>query len=363
MTSPQTNIESALAYASHDKEGLVVSPQYHLDQKNEHFEKLLSEVKSIDDLLVLQERLETDLPWFKLASDESVRDYFSRWNVRIENHSDLELFAAALSQRIADLAVSDSTAQKYQEEKKYRLQLRNLPAALSQFKLTQQSFDSLAGPLDILLQYVYKAVTEQGFSMNEEGATALEKYPGKITITPFKRNKTVVDLCLNLDKSSSDGHTRLFVHPIYQEREVITEGRTWYGKKITVTEIEITDQIERLAIYRAGVLNKDYTKEGQCIDSYLFEPSTGKKSKSPVRTAIATHYNYGGRKSYELCAITAQDFLQQIKCCAEASPDFYLPHVKTLLQTLFNLPKYMHNYTVKLNQKMKDIIDNLPNGE
>ncbi|MEK6968976.1 MAG: hypothetical protein AABW48_00955 [Nanoarchaeota archaeon] len=370
MTSPHTDIESALAYASHDKEGLVISSQYRLDQKNEHFEKLLSEVRSIDDLLVLQERLETDLPWFKLASDESVKDYFSRWNVHIENHSDLELFAAALSQRIADLAVSDSTAQKYQEEKKYRLQLRNLPAALSQFKQTQQSFDSLAEPLDALLRYVYQAVTEQDFSMDEDGATATQIYSGRIELSLCRENKKVVGLCLDSGRDFENqpdfNKTTFFVYPIYQEREVTTEGHTWYGRKKTVTETEITDQIERMIIRPMDVLDH-YLPTSICKSArtkmYRFEPPTKKISNSPVGKVTCWCYYHFGYHELNIPSLTAQEFLQTARTCALETPDTHLQPFRTLLQTLFNLPKYMHNYTVKLNQEMKDIIDNIPNGE
>ncbi len=369
MTPSPTGIESAIVYASHGETGLAVSPQYGLDQKNKHFEQLLAGIESIDALLVLQERLETDLPWFKLAPDESVRDYFSRWNVRIENHADLELFAAALSQRIADLAVSNSSAQTYQEEKKYRLQLRNLPTVLSQFNQTQHSFDSLAEPLDTLLQYVYKTVTEQGFRMDEEGATALEKYLGRIELGTHPQNK-MVELCLDSGKDGKKSKnqtdfntTAFFFYPLYQEREVTAEGRSWYGKKKIVTETEITDQIERMVIHPTNVLGC-YWLKSICnrASTSRFEPSCKKNSNGPVRKVTYVCYFHDDHE-LNVQGLTTPQFLQNVGDHALKTPDTRLQPFRTLLQTLFNLPKYMHNYVVKLNQEMKDIMDNIPNGE
>lgn len=303
------DIERAIFYASHTSTGVGVSPQLEKDQKEKEYQSLVSRLENFDKVMSLQERLEQDLPYFELASDENIRSYFSRWGVSIDSKEDLKLFSYVLGERLGELAKSSDSAQKAIQEKEYRLQLRGLPAAISRMNDSLVQLDQFKAPFEAVIRYVNKLICS-GFSMNEDGSSALEKYDGHLVISHFSDDNSSPLPTINYCNCSIRICT---IQRLEKECKIYNlEKKHWWRK---------AKKVERLERYFTEDISYAL-KFGGCY--------------------------YGNGNSFE-----------NLKRFVRDNPSTNLPILRDFLGIMFNLPKYIHNYALRTSQQINSVLGDI----
>lgn len=334
---PSSDLERALMSTRFNGEGIQTDSSSIETQRIEEFQGVLAGINP-ERIIDLQIRLDEDLPYFQISSDESIRDYFSRFGVPITNKRDLELFSSALSERVSSLDKENEKVRTNLEGLAYRKQLHDLPRVLKSLDQTLSNFNALEAPFEVVMRYVFEQ-TSRGFKMKENGNKALEPYPGVLSVTPdqgcFQVEYTLGDedvLAFGVAKEKrielvDKVKKRRFLPDKNVKRNAFIEtgeslgfplkifGREWRGNK----EVWIPN----LGCYRGAL--EAYTHHN-FFNEYVVKIKTGKLIGSFVSAMLA-------------------------------DPDRYAKSFQVYLKTLFNLPSIMHNYTLRTEMTLKESLD------
>lgn len=348
----QPDVERAILYAVPDSEGIAVSPLHAQHEKETQYQRAIEGISGIEQLIALQERLEQDLPYFQLSTNENIAAYFSRWNVPIGCKSDLTLFSSVLAEKIAEAARSDRTAGTHLANQAYRLQLRELPSALTSLEQTLAGFDALKAPFDAVLRYVWEAVALHGFSMNEDGRKATEPYKAFLIVEPHSQNKKAMHLQITrkCEGMKSDVF-EIYVSPKYKTREVVTVKKGWFGRTRKETSTVETEEVDILRIVPIRMFDRKWV-----ANSYNDDGGLQSNAEHFLRTGNEERY-YSHIPSANVT--TSAGFIDEMRHEVIKNPDSYVPSLQEYLRIILQLPKYLYNYPVRQRQQVSSLLDNV----
>lgn len=324
---PKNDLERALVSTGFDSNGVIINTSVGEDEKIGGYMELLNHIESPERLIELQLKLESDLPYFEISSDDSIRNYFSHFGVQISNKRDLRLFSYTLAQKISGLDREDEQTKPILRQLDYRRSLQNLPKSLSKLETILSDFGSLAGPFSSVLQYVLEQ-TGKGFRMVEDGKVATSPYSGILTIKPIGKNSAKISI--NLQEPSSE------------VRDVLE----FYARKLP--------ELGTLEILPLRVFNRDWSLN---VNSQMVNPGFFKYSRyfgSP-----AGDYLDGKPESEKLSLVklNEEDMIKGLVKTALESPDEYMKSLQNYFKVLFNLPKIMGNYNERMQGDFRGILD------
>ena len=129
-------------------------------------------------------------PYLEISPDKEIKTYFEKKGINnITNKEELKSFYNHLEDKIAELSdSSDERVKLYFEKREYLKQLERLPSNLSKLEQTVNSgFEGLKVPFRAVMNYVWDAVINQGFEMNDN-----------IFFVEIGRKDKKVSLCKNI---------------------------------------------------------------------------------------------------------------------------------------------------------------------
>ncbi len=136
----------------------------------ENYDKALVKNGSVLGLLDQLIELDGTKPYLKISPDNEIKSYFGKKGIsNVTNKKELESFYNHLENKIAELSdSSDERVKLYFEKREYLKQLNELPSNLSKLEQTVSSgFEGLKVPFNAVMNYVWEAVINQGFEMEE----------------------------------------------------------------------------------------------------------------------------------------------------------------------------------------------------
>lgn len=325
MAPSSSTIEQAVHYAQLKGNLIETNSRLDRDQKREEYVRLLDQVDSPQNVAELQLRFEEDKPYFQLCDDKAIASYFSRWKVPITTKSDLDLFSDALAEKVTALALYDEKVRAQLEQRDYRKQLRELPAALSNLEQAISEYDTLKLPFKAVMRYAWEAISLDGFKMEEDGSKAIEQYPGHISIQPYYNKSVHMKIVLD-----NDDTFRVYIKPRYKTRVVAPakKRKFWFDAK---EKVEETEEIETIEILPMNFFNTVYNNNS----SYCLEK---------------------GRLDSKIFKIPPESILDLLKEITIKNFDRYETSFQTFLQIILSLPKFMNNHASRKTESMKSIL-------
>ncbi len=343
--TPENNLERALVSARFGPEGIVVNPKTEEEQKVLQYEGVLSQIESPERLIELQLRLEEDLPYFQISSDESIRDYFTRFGVQITDKRDLQLFSYALANQIDSLDKTDERVGPSLENLSYRRQLHQFPKVLSDLEKTVSDFSSLNAPFDVALHYAWEAVQKKGFKMDEKGENATDPYDAQIIIEPYPGES--IHFLIKINDSDS---LEFYLHPKYKTRKAVVRKGFW--KQRVIVE-EDTGESKGLGIIPLKIFDRKWNKN---IEKRNYKGVSGiTQYDYPVLAYMANNLHKD-----ELAELVRFDAERMLKVLVDHSliiPDLYMKSLQTYLGIILRLPKIMHNYVERTKGDLIGILN------
>lgn len=323
---PENGLEMALLSAGFDSNGVTVNPSVEENQKISRYMGLLDQIEFPERLMELQLKLESDIPYFEISSDGSIREYFSNFGVLIENKRDLRLFSYALASKISALDRKDKRVGPALKKLDYRRNLQNLPKSLSKLETIVSDFGSLAGPFSSVLQYVLEQ-TGKGFRMVEDGKDATNPYTGVLTIKPAEGNSALISINLQESEAEVRDILKFYVRKLPESEKLEIFPLNFLGGGCNQN---IKYQSVDLGFF------KNYADFPHSVESYL----TGERYSERL----------------ELVKLDEEEMIKQLVTETLEFPDKYVKSFQNYFRVLFNLPSIMHNYIERTESSLRDIL-------
>jgi len=132
------------------------------------FDSYLSD-KSVLELVDTMTYLDSIKPYAELSKNGDIGEFFEKKHkdIPIHNAKEFNSFYESLTDRIGQLADTDKIAKTYLQHATYQKELNELPSLMN--KLENISFDKLTPKFKAVMEYVYGAVINNGFEMDENG--------------------------------------------------------------------------------------------------------------------------------------------------------------------------------------------------
>jgi hypothetical protein len=171
------------------------------------YDKALVVNGSVLGLLDQLIELDGQKPYLELSSDKEIKSYFEKKGIdNVTDKEGLKSFYNYLENKVAELSESsDERVKLYFEKREYLKQLEAIPSNLSNLEKTiSNGFEKLEIPFKAVMNYVWDAVINHGFKMEEKGKNALEKYEGELKIDKISvDNNPLVNIYYNLSEKFS----------------------------------------------------------------------------------------------------------------------------------------------------------------
>jgi len=309
----------------------------------EELDRELAKAGSVSGLLTRLMELESVKSYLELSSDEEIKSYFQQKGIsNVRNQEELKSFYNQLENRIGELATSpDERVKSYFEKvphsRKYLENLLEIPTRLSRLEQTSKiGFDELKPKFKEVLNYIWEAVMEKGFSMEEKGKDALKKYKGGVEIYKSweefgieNRKRDVVIINAGNYKKGIDG--------LYQNHSLFN---------LTI----LKEKIERKKIteIKKGLFGKE--KEKIYIKNSIVNPEKGNFF---TKGFILGHIMYTDSE-YTYCS-SVEELIECLKKEVQNKPEECLPQLPLFINTFLNLPNIMENYLKKNQKKLEEV--------
>lgn len=345
---PKNDLEKALTYTHFSPGGVEVSSQLEMDQKSSGYSGLLTQI-SPERIVELQLRLDEDIPYFQISSDESIGIYFARFGIPISSRADLELFSSALAQRIDSLDKKDEKVGSALEHLGYIRQLHQLPQALSKLEKSVSNFEQLSNPFKAVVEYVWTNVHKNKFRMKEEGISASEPYPANVEITPSQNSSVDVSIVIKGKEDRLD----FYIHPVYKTKEVVKSEKGWFGTQKKIVVREKVGEPERLELIPIRIFDITWTKNAQIYNSSQYPK--GHYVDQRVTQYLANDLD--GKSMSDVIRFGADASLIVFSKTALTYPDAYMKSLQTYIEVILRLPSIMHNYAERTSGTLQKVLD------
>ncbi len=136
----------------------------------EKYDKALAKNGSVEEIVDMVLELGGEIPYLEISPEKETTRYCEKKNIPVNNIRELRSFYKCLEDKLAEIGNSDEKAKRYFELREYRTQLERLPQELSKLEKstlkTNSKFDNLKEPFKAVINYVWEAVKNEGFYMN-----------------------------------------------------------------------------------------------------------------------------------------------------------------------------------------------------
>jgi len=203
------------------------------------YEKYLSG-KSVLELVDTLTFLDSIKPYAECSDNGEVGEFLEKKykDIPIHNVKDFSSFYESLKNKLGELADTKESVKRYLENASYQRELKELPNLMN--KLERISLDELTPKFEAVMEYVYDAVMEHGFNMENEKFVICRGFNDKIkpkggkvcieineksTILNLFKNKKKQDLRIQiLSFIGEDQSSKKNYYPIIRDVESLIEG-------------------------------------------------------------------------------------------------------------------------------------------
>ncbi len=153
------------------------------------YDEQIMQDDSVEEIVDMVLELGGEIPYLEISPEKETTRYCEKKNIPVENIGELKLFYNNLEDKLEEIRDSDERAQKYFEHRAYEKQLHELPDLLNKFE--NISLYKLKPKFEAVMEYVYDAVINNGFIMNNELAK----------IHPYRNKKVSFEIMAKGGKS------------------------------------------------------------------------------------------------------------------------------------------------------------------
>ncbi|MCX6747229.1 MAG: hypothetical protein NTU63_03815 [Candidatus Pacearchaeota archaeon] len=291
-------------------------------------DKFVSDKSTFLELVDTVMYLDTIKPYVELSQNGEVGEFLQKRNIPVvHNRTDFDYLYESLRDKLVELRdKGDEKAKLFFEKREYSRQLDSLPQRLSQLEKTASiRFDELKPAFKAVMRYVWNAVIENGFEMDD-------------------RNDVDDDLEINSRfglsiKKSGNLSVSVLGQKHYKNKDRDRKEYAFYFELVKKWEYK------KKKIGKRGFLIKRpkyKTIEGINPEPFMFT-SLGKNYYAPDKEQFFNNYEH--RLNWDkMQKVSVDDLVDYLKKVAITNPNNHLDDIGNFIKVILTLPVKIDDY-------------------